>query len=81
MDSSRKIDLQELHDARKTAPSKYQKVIDNSIKNIMNESPSVSRDRERLVNAVRSGDQRGVNQLRQQIDNQTRNEHGGKYGW
>jgi hypothetical protein len=81
MDDSRKTDLRDLHDARKTAPAKYQADIDRSIKNIMNEIPSVSRARESLINAVRSGDQRGANQLRQQIDNQTRNEHGGKYGW
>ena len=81
MDSGRKIDLQDLHEARKTAPKQYQKVIDNSIKNIMNESPQISNMRQNMINAARCGDNRAVKNFQQQIDSQTRDSRGGRYGW
>jgi hypothetical protein len=81
MDSSRKIDLQELHDARKTAPPQYQGVIDKSIKNIMNESPQISNMRQNMINALRSGDTRAVKNFQHEIDSKTRDSNGGRLGW
>lgn len=81
MDSGRKIDLQELHEARKTAPPQHVKVIDRSIKNIMNESPKISGLRQEMINANRSGDIRAVKQLQHEIDTNSRNSNGGRYGW
>lgn len=81
MDSSRKFDLEELYDARKTASVKGVKIIDNSIRNIMNESPKVSSMRQDMINATRAGDTRAVKNLQQQIDHSVKDSNGGRYGW
>jgi hypothetical protein len=80
MDYTRKTDLEDLQQAKRSAPSQYQPTINRSMDKIRREDPVISQDREKLAGAIRSGDTRGANMIREEINNKVRSAFGDRYG-
>ena len=79
LDIGRKNDLQELSEARRTASTKDIRVINKTVDKIISESERIGGDRQKLIDAVRSGDERGARYMREQIDNKNKDMYGGRY--